>query len=354
MTQTQAAVVVTVPTDWKFSPAWATRVVSARHPGAIVETVGIEPVDQGTTSRARIHLTYRDGDGPATLFLKAQGRLSHRLMLSSLALLTPESRLFATGGLTLARRPIVYAVGTDRRRLNSIVVMEDVVASGAVPNIATSPISVDQVARGLDELAELHRGFWNHLPPALSWVRPWRIQHGWALLALIGGIKGPRRLDKAGCLDILPEPVRRWDQCLRLAQRSAELSQRGPQTLLHGDTHIGNTYTMPDGAVGFLDWQLVRRGNWAHDVGYFITSALTEVDRRGHERELLAYYLDALGIPMAPDDAWRTYRCTPAYGLTAWLETYASADYQSDDVSLTLLQRFGTAFNDHDTARLLD
>ena len=27
---------------------------------------------------------------------------------------------------------------------------------------------------------------------------------------------------------------------------------------------------------------------------------------------------------------------------------------QSDDVSLTLLQRFGTAFNDHDTARLLN
>ena len=203
--------------------------------------------------------------------------------------------------------------------------MEDVVASGAVPNIATSPISVDEVARGLDELAELHRGFWNHLPPRLSWVRPWRIQHGWALLALIGGIKGPRRLDKAGRLDILPEPVRRWDQCLR-AERSATLPA-GPQTLLHGDTHIGNTYTMPDGAVGFLDWQLVRRGNWSHDVGYFITSALTEVDRRGHERELLAYYLDALGIPMAPDDAWRTYQCTPAYGLTAWLETYASADY---------------------------
>jgi hypothetical protein len=46
-------------------------------------------------------------------------------------------------------------------------------------------------------------------------------------------------------------------------------------------------------------------------------------------------------------------RGTPAYGLTAWLETYASADYQSDAVSLTLLRRFGTAFDDLDTEHLL-
>jgi Phosphotransferase enzyme family len=353
VTRTLAAVTVEVPTDWRFSPDWATRVVAAQHPGAVVDRVDVDPIDPGTTTRARIHLTYRDGEGPATLFLKAQGRLSHRLMLSSLALLTPESRLFASGEALPARRPMVYAVGIDRRRLNSIVVMEDVVATGAVANIATSPMSVDEVGRGLEEIASLHSRFWNNLPPALSWIRPWRIQHGWTLLALIGGIKGPPRLKDAGQFDVLPDSARRWDRCLWLSRRSAALSKQGPQTLLHGDTHIGNTYTMPDGAVGFLDWQLVRRGNWSHDVGYFITSALTETDRRAHERDLLAHYLDALGPQLTSDEAWRTYRCTPAYGLTAWLETYASADYQSDDVSLTLLRRFGTAFDDLGTAALL-
>ncbi|ORX00218.1 hypothetical protein AWC29_27050 [Mycobacterium triplex] len=54
-----------------------------------------------------------------------------------------------------------------------------------------------------------------------------------------------------------------------------------------------------------------------------------------------------------PDNAWQTDLRTPAYGLTAWLETYASAGYQTDEVSLTLLQRFGTAFDDHGTGNLL-
>ena len=42
-----------------------------------------------------------------------------------------------------------------------------------------------------------------------------------------------------------------------------------PQTYLHGDPHIGNTYVLPDDEIGFLDWQVVRRGNWSVDVGYF-------------------------------------------------------------------------------------
>jgi aminoglycoside phosphotransferase (APT) family kinase protein len=43
---------------------------------------------------------------------------------------------------------------------------------------------------------------------------------------------------------------------------------RSPQTLLHGGPHIGNTYVLPDGEVGFLDWQVVRRGDWSLDLGY--------------------------------------------------------------------------------------
>lgn len=349
MTLAHHPVAVSVPTSWTFTPKWASTVIGPCFPGALVEHVAADPVDAGTTSRLRLHLTYRRGDGPATLFLKAQGGLGHRLMLSSLGLLTPEARLFASGEELSARHPIVYATGVDRPRLNSIVVMEDVAASGAVMNIATSPLSVDEVASGLEEIANLHGRFWNNLPPALGWVKPWRIQHGWALLALIGGIKGPPRLRDAGCLDALPVSARRWDECLRLAYRSTKLSRGGPQTLLHGDTHVGNTYTMPDGGVGFLDWQLVRRGNWSHDVGYFIISALTEDDRRTHERALLRHYVEALTPALDFDSAWRTYQRTPAYGLTAWLETYASTDYQTDDVSLTLLRRFGTAFDDHCT-----
>lgn len=352
MTSAVRPALVPVPSAWTFTPEWATRALSAHHPGALVAEVKQDEVDAGTTSRLRLHLSYRSGSGPATVFLKAQGRLGHRLMLGALELLTPEARLLSSGVELPTRRPEVYAVGTDRRRLNSIVVMRDVAADGARMNIATTPLSVDEVADGLTELARLHRRFWNQVPAELRFLKPWRIQHGWTLLSLIGGIQGPPRLRRNGEIDVLPEPLRRWDRCLWLSRRCAEVFRTGPRTLLHGDTHIGNTYTLPGGSLGFLDWQLVRTGHWSYDIGYFVTSALTVDDRRTHERALLDHYLAELGVPVP--DAWTEYRRGLGYGLTAWLETYASSDYQPDSVSLTLLDRFGTAMTDHDTLDLLE
>ena len=100
---------------------------------------------------------------------------------------------------------------------------------------------------------------------------------------------------------------------------------RSPQTLLHGDPHIGNTYLLPSGEVGFLDWQVARRGNWSLDLGYFLQGALTVEDRRRSERELLAEYRDSLRLPPdelpSADEIWLRYRASVAHGLTLWLVT---------------------------------
>ena len=47
------------------------------------------------------------------------------------------------------------------------------------------------------------------------------------------------------------------------------------QCLVHGDTHLGNTYFLPDGQCGLLDWQLMGRGHPMHDVSYIIATALS-------------------------------------------------------------------------------
>src|SRR3546814_4086106 len=60
-----------------------------------------------------------------------------------------------------------------------------------------------------------------------------------------------------------------------------------PQTLLHGDTHLGNTYLLPGSGGGLLDWQLMVRGYHIHDVNYLITTALPIGERRAQERDLL-------------------------------------------------------------------
>jgi len=90
--------------------------------------------------------------------------------------------------------------------------------------------------------------------------------------------------------------------------------------LLRGDAHIGNTYLTPGGDVGFLDWQVARRGNFSLDLGYFLQGALTTDDRRANERELLAEYRDALALPAAElpsqDEIRLRYRASVAHGLT--------------------------------------
>src|SRR3546814_5168501 len=53
-----------------------------------------------------------------------------------------------------------------------------------------------------------------------------------------------------------------------------------PQTLLHGDTHLGNTYLLPGSGGGLLDWQLMVRGYHIHDVNYLITTALDRKSTR--------------------------------------------------------------------------
>ena len=98
-----------------------------------------------------------------------------------------------------------------------------------------------------------------------------------------------------------------------------------PRTVIHGDTHIGNCYLLPDGSGGLLDWQLMRIANWANDVAYTLMTALDIDERRKGERDLLQVYLEELGRlgvePPRWDAAWDLYRKQMVWGIAAWLVT---------------------------------
>lgn len=138
----------------------------------------------------------------------------------------------------------------------------------------------------------------------------------------------------------------------RLAQRLS----RAPVTLLHGDPHPGNTYVLPDGTVGVLDWQLVRRGSWAHDVAYALVAALEPRDRRAHEHDLLDAYRDELraaGVREVPDreTVWELYRACPVWGFCMWAIT--PGQMYSDQVVEAVLRRFAEAHADLGTRKAL-
>lgn len=345
-----------VPRRWsEVTAEWMTAALAGRHPGAVVDQVRLGPVDDGTNARARATLAYVRGDGPPAVFVKRSGRLVPRLALLALRALATEARLAASGVVLPLPHPRPYAGGVDAARLGTVVVMEDVTVPGGMPHDAVSPLSVQAVSSGLAGLARLHVAFpATGLPEALGFVRPWRLSSAWGQVSVVSLARGMRRLRHLGAGDVLPaglDPGRLGRQFAA----SARLAATGPQSLLHGDPHPGNTYSLAGGGTGFLDWQLARIGHWSHDVGYFLAGSLCVEDRRAADRALLAEYVDAAGRAggMVPTwgEAWSRYRATPAFGLATWLHTLSFGRLQPVDACLATIARFAAAYADLGTAR---
>jgi len=240
------------------------------------------------------------------------------------------------------------------------MIMEDVVARGADPRDSTRPMSIEQVANGVRGLARMHSRFWGERLDAhatLGWLEPFVAFDGMQYAPLhiaydrLGGTV-PAEITALSGTELFIDIWARYIGTLTG-------SPKAPPTLLHGDPHIGNTYVLPDDDVGFLDWQMARRGNWSLDLGYFLQGALTIEDRRRGERDLLAEYRGALDLPAdempTVDEVWLRYRASVAHGLAIWMATASGGDaWQSAEISLALAQRYAVAFVDLETRSALD
>jgi Phosphotransferase enzyme family len=346
-----------IPLHWEqVTPEWMTAALQGRHPGARVSDVAIVTRDDGTNRRARLGLTYAAGSGPSSVFLKAHAA-GHRVTHLRNGNLWNEARLFAAGADLPVDHPLVYKSIVDLLGLDFLLVMEDLNQRGADPRDATRPMTVEQVANGMRGLARLHSRYWGvsrRTDPRLRWLKTWRPTKGWRV-----GLRAriPIGLDRGAT--VLPMAVARMtaDEVVGHWSRYVATLATGPVTLVHADAHIGNTYVLPDNEVGFLDWQVVRRGRWSQDVGYFLASALTVQDRRDHERELIEIYRRALDVPEdqrpSAEAAWLEYRATPAYGLAIWLSTLGTDGWQSREVCLALAERYAAAFTELDSLAAL-
>ena len=231
--------------------------------------------------------------------------------------------------LTL-QAPASYGGSFDETTGQFGVLMEDLSRRDArFPN-AVDGVSLDVVRDLIKTLAALHAAFWNsaRFNHDLAWV-PTRTAGGMfpvfdtiGLDIILDQVR--KNTFKQDLLAPLGLPVeQQWDA---LWQAQA-LLDAGPQTLLHGDTHVGNTYVLPGEKGGLLDFQLMVRGPWAHDTTYLLVTGLDVETRRKHEHELLALYREELqrrGVIDAPSEAqaWRDYRLSVIWGLViGWLIT---------------------------------
>jgi Phosphotransferase enzyme family len=349
---------LSIPQGWdEISPVWMTSALSQHFPGAEVDEVRVALRDDGTNRRARLALSYSAGTGPATVFAKAVDP-EHADLVALTSGLYHEPRLFSSEVPLPLDHPTVYTALIDESRRDFLMIMEDVVSRGADPRDSTRPMTVEQAAAGVRGLARLHSEYWGDRigHPALAWVEPF--------VAFEGLEYAPLHIAHERLGDTVPAEI--------IALSGTELfvdiwaryigSLTGPSsapTLLHGDAHIGNTYVLPDDDVGFLDWQMLRRGNFSLDLGYFLQGALTIEDRRASERDLVSEYRAALRLPdyemPSEQDVWLRYRASVAHGLAIWMATLSGGDaWQRADICLAFAQRYATAFVDLDTAGALD
>lgn len=254
--------------------------------------------------------------------------------------------------------------GTYDRRSNALLlILEDLRDRGVTFPHVNVPTSLARMRSLLDQLATLHARYWNssRLTDASDWLQAHT--HG----EIHEQFSSPRVLPPHLAAELEKEQFKRemverlgtnaeglYRQVHRLQRHQATL----PQTLCHGDTHIGNTYRLPDDTGGLFDWQLASKGFCMHDVSYLLATGLTVAERRLHERELLSYYreqLFALAVPDVPsfDDLWMEYCRAMVWGVyVGWLITPV-VNY-GWEITVMAHLRTMTAYEDLETARLIE
>ncbi len=308
---------------------WLTAELQATCPGVRVQTVRVLERHEVTNAHARLALEYAEpGAGPATVFCKLPPTdADHRQAVGAYAMGVKEARFYAELAPHVpVPAPRSYAARYDDERF--VLLLEDLTAADCAVSDGTWGVPPDAAAAALEDLAALHVRFADpayraaHAP----WVTVSRPTLAYGRNHLEGALRDHRDRLSDAYAEIAAIYLDHHD-ALQTAWHE------GPQTVIHGDPHIGNLYLdprAPGGSprVGFLDWGIVNVNTPMRDVGYFLTMSLSVDDRRTHERDLLRHYLEvrrASGLDDLSDDAaWQAHRLHAAYTVPA---SCAAANY---------------------------
>lgn len=256
--------------------------------------------------------------------------------------------------------PLSFGGHYDNETRHFALLMENLTSRGAQFPTVLEIVSINRLHRLLETLALLHARYWNSnlLRQELAWL-------GNALEGdvahLLNDAAAPyiqHEIDTQAFKSELVCKIGWSGKDLQEGTKALHRHQMSlDQCLVHGDTHLGNTYFLPDGQCGLLDWQLMGRGHPMHDVSYIIATALSIADRRVHERDLLRYYLDQLaanGVIDAPsfNTSWAEYRRSMIWNVyVGWLTTPV-VNY-GWEINVMNHLRLVTAFEDLETGKLV-
>lgn len=365
---------ITIPQSvHEFTPELFTKIARQLYPDVTVTSVKVVKVhaygdgNVSTTERATFDLEYAPGapDLPRRVMLKlslgAPDADADAWYLTLHALFRNEVNFYNGIRPELdIEAPRTLGGYFDAETKQYLLILEDLGERNAIFPTMLDAVEVDDVRHVLDTYARLHATFWDspRFANDLSWVET-HLEGGVESLmrsAIPDGIRNELALHKfkRETLEWLgtTEPHLYNGMCALKAHQATL-----PQTLLHGDSHLMNTYRLQNGTGGLHDWQLCVRGYALNDVSYFITTSLSIELRRKHERELLSYYREKLrsfGVATPPDEEalWNEHRRATHWSLyNGWIP--CPAESYGWDMLATAVQRVAVAFSDHDTHRLV-
>jgi hypothetical protein len=340
-------------TPQAITPAWLSAAVQDVAPGARATSVEVVDAHSGTTGRARLHVVWEQGDLPSAIFAKlAPTDPLQRAMAVDTGMGAREARFYRElAGEVPVRvpRPIWSLWTADRRAY--IMLLEDLESSGCTFPDFHSGGDLPMIRSAVEELARLHAAFWEspRFQQELAWIKP-----------PMHSEMGPQLVATGVEAFGADQPEAFHDMAEVYTQHGAAVAARlaaGPQTLMHGDPHLGNQF-VDTGTIGFLDWAVVCRGPGLRDVAYLLCASVDSELRRAEEKALLRRYLEVLAEASAPapdfDAAWRDYRCFAASGWVAAVATYAvGSRMQPVEVGRRAVARANATVADLGTATLL-
>lgn len=302
------------------------RALSGRTRGARVTQARRVDGTSGTTDRVRLELTWDRADLddlPRHVFLKSTPLTAkNRTMVAALSMARNEVRFYRHARPALSDRvaPNCYAAhaAVGARHL---LVLEDILERGGTPKALADDIDAAYAQSMMVTLGELHAAFWKspRLHTDLKFVRPERSRPGFSLL--LRQFRHVRsKLLRSAEYEFPPE-VRQMATFVNANDWALHANwERGAQTLIHGDTHLGNTFQLEDGTVGLLDWQVLYRAPGMRDVAYFLTHSVPTGVRQAHIDEFVQTYIDTLNAhgvadPPSLSQAWDALRL---FAFDAW------------------------------------
>ena len=261
-----------------ITPELLTGVLTEQRPGVRVKGFNIIETKQfgegivSTADRVVVNLEYAPG---------CQGDLPDRVVIKTMLMFPHAPHVMYLNEVRFYREirpsldietPQCYGSAFDEETGQFGVILEDLRVRGATFPNATMPISLPVITYLVKTLASLHAQFWMspRFKTDLNWLTTTCSRGMSEVFQRIGLKYLEKRLAedefKAGLIRPLHATIQAlWSKLWKVQ----ELLEKEPTTLLHGDPHIGNTYTLPGERAELLDWQRMIRGGGANDLTYF-------------------------------------------------------------------------------------